>query len=73
MAELADIVNKKIARLETVPETFIDIVDRQNSRLFKEALKLIDELEIKDGFIIASQSNLAIIDRLNTVLCRCIV
>ena len=59
-------------RLESVPDTFIGMVNKQNEALWRELLKLLDELEYKDGVIVNSAVNLAkseeIVSRLQQVM-----
>lgn len=62
-----DIANK-LARLETVPDKFISLVDRQNSKLFQEALKLLDALELKGGFVVPNEANLNVINQVSEIM-----
>ena len=59
-------------RLESVPDTFIGMVQKQNEALWRELLKLLDQLEYKDGVIVNSAANLAkseeIVSKLNQVM-----
>ena len=57
--ELKEIIQKRIDRLESVPDAYLSVIDKENERLFKEILSDLNALEIKDGKIIASKNNLA--------------
>lgn len=63
--ELKDLIQKRIDRLESVPENFLSVIDKENERIFKEIVKEIDTLEVKDGKIVASKENLA---KVNSIL-----
>lgn len=58
---LQDLIKKRIDRLESVPENLKTIIDRENERLFKRVLEQLNRLEVKEGKIVTSKSNLAII------------
>lgn len=57
---LKSIIEKKVTNLESIPDKFIDVVDKQNEGLFKEVLKLLDSLEVEDGVILTTEKNIAI-------------
>jgi len=65
---LEQIIKKKVDSLETIPDAFIKVVDKQNEGLFNALLKLLDKLE-KDGDNIAVNSkNTAIIEQVTNLL-----
>lgn len=65
---LEQIIKKKVDSLETIPDKFISVVDKQNEGLFNALLKLLDKLE-KDGDNIAvSSKNAGIIEQVTTLL-----
>jgi hypothetical protein len=65
---LEQIIKKKVDSLETIPNAFIDVVDKQNEGLFNALLKLLDKLE-KDGDNIAVNSkNTAIVEQVTNLL-----
>ena len=62
---LEQLIQQRIYRLENVPDTMLSVVDKENEKLFKAALKRLGELETKDSKIVASRGNLA---KINAVL-----
>lgn len=62
---LEQIIQSKIANLEDVPDTFIDLVNKQNEGLFKELLKLLGELDTADGIVLQTDKNVRIITQVN--------
>ena len=67
---LESIIKKKLDNLESIPDKFISVVDKQNENLFKQILKLLDGLE-KDGeFILATDKNIGIATQITNLLTK---
>lgn len=58
---LNDLIKKRIERLEQIPDNMLTVIDRENEKLFKRILERLNALELKDGKIVTSKSNLALI------------
>jgi len=69
---LQQIIDKSLQRLESVPDTFIGMVNKQNEKTWRELLKLLETLDVENGVILASSKNLAqsqvIVDRLRELM-----
>jgi len=69
---LEQLIQSRIDRLESIPDAMLSVVEKENEKLFKQALKDLGALEVKDGQIVASAKNLAkingIIDNLKQTL-----
>lgn len=65
---LEQLIQKKIASLEDIPDEFIDVVNKQNDRLFNAVLKLLDKLEKDGDMIVVSAKNAAIVEQVNELL-----
>lgn len=65
MATLKELIERRVERLDSVPATLISAIDKQNELLFKETLKLLDELDIQNGRIVASTDNLAKVNQIS--------
>lgn len=61
-------IKKKVDSLETIPDAFINVVNKQNESLFKEALKLLDGIEKDGDFIVVSAKNATIIEGIAELL-----
>lgn len=59
MPTLKELIQKRIDRLESVPNTLLSSIDKQNELLFKAIIQELGTLETKDGNIVASTGNLA--------------
>lgn len=62
MASLEDIIEATVARLDDVPATFIDLVNKQNEGLWRELLKALKGLEVVNGVIQPTPANMAQIE-----------
>ena len=62
MASLEDIIEATVARLDDVPATFIDMVNKQNEGLWRELLKALKGLEVVNGVIQPTPANMAQIE-----------
>ena len=51
-------VEKELSNLTNIPEEFISAVEVANKKVFDSVLKLLSELEQKDGYIIPNKANL---------------
>jgi len=56
---LDKLIQKRIDRLESVPENLLTVVDKQDEKLFKSVLADLESLKVEDGKIVASKENLA--------------
>lgn len=56
-------LRNRIERLDSVPDKFISVVNKQNETIFKNTLKLLDDFETKDGLILQNDRNFAIIEK----------
>lgn len=65
---LEQLIQKKIASLEDIPDEFIDVVNKQNDRLFNAVLKLLDGLEKDGDLIVVSAKNASIVEQVNELL-----
>lgn len=65
---LQSIIDKKLSNLETIPDKFISVVDKQNEKLFKEVLKLLDGLEKDGDIILSSEKNINIATQITDLL-----
>lgn len=61
---LRDIIEEKLERLDSVPLAFTTFVERDQERVFREALQLLGELETVGGLIILSETNIATVERI---------
>lgn len=57
---LQALIDKSLDALESVPDTFIGMINGHNEYLWKELLKLLKELELDNGIVVASAKNLAL-------------
>lgn len=57
--EYEDIKETYLNRLSSVPDTLLGKIDKQNQVLWKELLKLLESLEVKDGVILNTPLNIA--------------
>lgn len=55
---LKKIIEEKNARLNDVPDEFLSQIEKFQKTLFPEIISIIDALDRKDGFIVASHSNI---------------
>lgn len=66
------IIEKSLQNLESVPDTFLGMVAKQNEALWKELLKALKALDVQEGVIVASAENLAqaqiIVERMKQVM-----
>ena len=62
MASLEDIIEATVARLDDVPATCIDLVNKQNEGLWRELLKALKGLEVVNGVIQPTPANMAQIE-----------
>lgn len=56
---LEKLIQKRIDRLESVPDNLLTVIDKQDERLFKQLLSDLESLKTVDGKIVASKENLA--------------
>lgn len=67
-----DYVRKKVERLESVPDELISGVNKVQSSLADDLVRLMDQLDTVDGKIVLNQKNLALIEtisaRVNDIL-----
>lgn len=61
---LQSIIKEKQKRLQQIPDRLLSQVEKTQKRIFEEILSLANELTIKDGFIVPSTKNLALVDRI---------
>jgi len=64
MATLKNLIEEKNRRLDEIPLALIDGIDKAQKEIFDGVLKLLDQLDVKDGKIIASERNLALIEEI---------
>ena len=57
---LQQIIDKSLDRLESVPDTFIGMVNKQNEKTWRELLKLLETLDVEDGVISVSYTHLTL-------------
>ena len=62
------LLKEKISILEKSPETFTNSVEKEQLRLFKEALKLTEQLELDGNKIKVTLKNLGLIEEINKKL-----
>jgi len=65
---LESIIKQKVSNLESIPDTFIGVVDKQNKTLFESVLKLLDGLDNVNGVIPLTDKNIAVITQVNDLL-----
>lgn len=58
---LQKLIQERINRLESVPDNLLTVIDKENEKLFKRVLEQLKSLELKDGKVVASKRNLAIV------------
>mgnify|MGYP006268599555 CR=1 FL=1 len=51
-------IEKELENLELVPEEFLAAVSKANKKVFDAVIKILSELEVKDGIILSNVSNL---------------
>lgn len=59
MPTLGEFLKEKIKRLDDIPEQFSGRVIRSQKQIFREILKDLDALQVKNGLIILNDKNLA--------------
>lgn len=59
---LKELLQTKGERLDKVPEDLISVIEKQEEKVFKQVIKDLDKLEVKEGKIVASKKNLALIN-----------
>lgn len=59
---LKDLIEEKGKRLDAIPADLISVIEKQEEKVFKQVLKDLDKLEVKDGKITASKKNLSLIN-----------
>lgn len=60
MPDLRDIIEKKVRRLETVPDKFLSGIERAEKSIYSDLLTLLDSIKTdKAGNIVRSKANLA--------------
>jgi len=59
---LKELIKERLDRLESVPESLKTVIDKENELLFKKMLEQLSRLESKDGKIVVSKRNLAIVN-----------
>jgi hypothetical protein len=65
-----DIINKLIGRLDSVPDAFVESVGKVQNEVFKETLKLVNQMDTTDGLFVYNEKNLNIINQLNKSLTK---
>lgn len=55
---LADLIQEKLSRLDSVPDRYISAAERAQKQFLKDILKQVDDLEVKGGQIVKSRDNL---------------
>lgn len=65
---LAQIIKKKLERLESVPDSFVSRLTSTEKDFFTEVLKLISKLEVEDGLIIQSNKNFSLLAEIQSKL-----
>lgn len=64
--DLSKILKEKVERLESVPQNFLDSVEKQELSIYKELLKSFDKLERNnDGFILLNNKNIDLMAEIN--------
>jgi len=56
---LDKLIEKRIERLESVPDKLLSVIDKQEDVLLKTILKDIESLKVEEGKIVASKENLS--------------
>lgn len=59
MPTLKQLIEERVERLDSVPASLLSDIDKQNEKVYKQVLKLLGELEVKDGKLVTSTANLA--------------
>lgn len=66
MPTTAELIQEKIARLQSVPDALVTKVDKANQQIWEELLILLEQLDRdKEGNIILSQENLVISEQIS--------
>ena len=61
---LQQLIQKRVDRLESVPDSLITVIDKENEKLFQRVLQQLKSLELEDGKVVASKRNLAIVSNI---------
>lgn len=65
MPDLRDIIERKIKRLESVPDKFISNVDKAERSVYSKMIELLNALKLdKNGNVIRSKANLARVEEI---------
>ena len=65
MPTLQEIIKEKVSRLNSVPDSFISSVEKDQRRIFNEIINELEQLEVVEGGKIAlSNGNLALIEKI---------
>lgn len=65
---LEQIIQLKLSRLQSVPESFINALNKTEKEFYAKLLKLISRLQMKDGKFILSKSNLDVTAQIESQL-----
>lgn len=72
MSHLNDIIERKINRLDTVPNALYSSVDRSQKQILVDTLKLIDSLDVVGGKYVLSNENLIKVEQITEALNKAI-
>ena len=61
---LQQLIQKRVDRLESVPDSLLTVIDKENEKLFQRVLQQLKSLELEDGKVVASKRNLAIVSNI---------
>lgn len=65
-----EILAKKLARLDSVPTNFVNVTDSVQNEVYKETLKLINQMDTAGGNFVYNEKNLNIISQLDKTLTK---
>jgi len=69
---LRELINRKVDRLESVPNTFYSGVARSQVEILNQTLTLLDQLSVTNGLIDLSQQNLVVTQQITEVLAQAV-
>lgn len=59
---LIDIINEKLDRLESIPGALATSTEAAQIEIFRELIRLLDQLELDGGNLVLSEANLALVE-----------
>lgn len=69
---LRELINRKVDRLETVPNTFYSGVEKSQIQILNQTLTLMDQLSVTNGLIDLSQENLVVTKQITDALAQAV-